>query len=249
MEQLRFPQDEILRLISVFFETYGRPPYRENKWFIEKMRDQYEGNYITNIKGDLKKLGFVTEKLVLTDKGKAYVRYFFDPFSGKAGIRVQGTASAGPQDDTFVDLDDLDHPSDVLIHFPNTSRSGRVLAVRVEGDSMREMGIFPGDLAIIELLGSSWWPSPQDVILTKYLPHNTERADDIEPNPADYVGPVIKVYLGRFGERGCRLGWKTSNDKNPFLIKADGILPIGRVIQVVRDYNYSGSYLPIQGMI
>lgn len=104
---------------------------------------------------------------------------------------------------------------------------------------MVEMGILAGDYLIIERQDSGWWPQPEDLVVTKYLPYNPKRSVEYEPNPNEYVGPVVKVYHRRFGERGCVLGWTKINDLNPYLINADELMPIGKVVGVYRDYRTS----------
>jgi len=92
---------------------------------------------------------------------------------------------------------------------------------------MVQEGILEGDYVIVEKQDSLWWPDPQDMIVAMYLP---ESAIDTE-----YVGPVLKIYLKRDGERGCELGWRKANEVNIFKIKARDLQPIGKVIGVYRE--------------
>lgn len=247
MDQLSPPQHEILHLIHQYIEENdGRPPYRNNMWFED--RTQYQGNYITNIKSELRRLQFVDDQLRLTEKGKAYIRFFFGSFTVQGvSVHVQGTAQAGPSNFTYIDIEELDRPSDESILIPNTFLNKDVFAVRVEGTSMEAMGILSGDYVIIERQDSLWWPDIQDLIVTRYLPHDPKRNSEVTPDLTDYVGPVVKVYLKRFEEKGCYLGWRKSNNQNPNLIEADDIMPIGKVIGSYRDYrNFKlpSSFLP-----
>lgn len=86
MNQLNTPQHEILRLIHEYIETYGEPPRRNNFWFEERLPPSYSGNYITNIKGELKQLKYIDDDLRLTNKGEEYVRLFFSPFTVRSAI-------------------------------------------------------------------------------------------------------------------------------------------------------------------
>jgi SOS-response transcriptional repressor LexA len=150
MEQLSIPQHEILRLIHEYIEEHGgRPPYRNNVWFED--RTQYQGNYITNVKGELRKLKYVDDQLQLTEKGREYVRFFFGAFTVRSVmVHVQGTARAGPDDKTYVDLSELDRPSDTITLIPNASLHKDSFAVEVRGSSMEALGILSGDYVIVE---------------------------------------------------------------------------------------------------
>lgn len=236
MDQLNTPQYEILRLIHLYIEEHdGNPPYRNNVWFLD--RTGYPGNYITNIKGELKRLRYVDENLRLTKKGENYVRAFFNPLAIQ-GVKVfvQGSVTAGPSDYALVNMDVLDKPSEHWIVIPNTSLVGSSFAVEVKGASMQALGILEGDFLIVERRDTDWWPDSSDMIIARYLPHNPSRPWGDVPDPTEYVGPVVKVFLEKRGKKGCVLGWTTSNELNIHQFEADELIPIAKVIGVYRDY-------------
>lgn len=68
---------------------------------------------------------------------------------------------------------------------------------------------------------------PQDMIVTMYLPDSGAATE--------FIGPVLKIYIKRYDERGCELGWHKANETNIFKIKARDLRPIGKVIGVYRD--------------
>lgn len=236
MEKLNYPLHELLRLVHEYIEENGRPPYRNNAWFRE--RTVYNDNYISNLKAELKILKYLNDDLSLGEKGKQYAKIYFSPFSVRSvEIYIQGIATAGPTDNTIVDLEKLNQPSNETISIPATSPQKETFAVRVSGRSMEALGILSDDYLIIERQDSLWWPLPQDLIVTKYLPHNPNRSYEYSPDPDEFVGPVVKIYLQRSGEKGCHLGWRNSNEQNPYLINADGLMPLGKVIGIYRDYR------------
>lgn len=238
---------DVLKAIHDFTEEFGKPPYRNNKWLSEQTG--YEGNHLTNIKGELKKLGYLTDDLDLTSRGQQYVRVHFGAFAVRGvEVRVQGKVKASPGSDVLANYSDFDTPSDYTISIPSVSRDKDCFALRVDGPSMVAQGILPGDFVIVERQDSLWWPERQDMIIARYLPHNPDRnlQDNIfveeSIENADYVGPTLKIYLQRFGENGCELGWRTDNDHNPYVIKADHLIPLGKVIGVYRKID---SVLPL----
>lgn len=234
--KLNPPEHEIFKLILEYIQEYGTPPYRNNIWFEE--RTIYQGSYISNVKAELRKLKLIDDELRPTSRGKAYARLHFGDFTvNGVEIRVQGSVSASPSEDLLVNLEDLDIPSEDTILLPNSSPTQDTFALRVSGPSMKEVGIFDGDYAIVEMQDSLWWPDPQDVIIANYLPHDPKRSRDYKPNQADFIGPVIKVYKCRFQERGCELGWRRANEKNPYIIYADELRPIGKVIGIYRNLS------------
>lgn len=215
---------EVLKAISDYIEEFGKPPYRTNKWLSE--RTGHESNHITQIKRELAKLKFITENTDLTNSGREYIRNHFGPFVVKSvSIHVQGKASAGPSE-VSVNLDGLNHPSERTINVPSSSNKD-IFAIKIEGVSMVQEGILDGDYVIVEKQDSLWWPEPQDMIVTMYLPDSE--------TVIEFVGPVLKIYLKRDGERGCELGWHKANETNIFKIKARDLRPIGKVIGVYRE--------------
>ena len=225
-EQLPLPPrfHETLKAISDYIETFGKPPYRSNKWLIDQTG--YESNHITQMKAKLVKLNLITVNTDLTSKGREYIRNHFGPFVVKSvSIHVQGKASAGATE-VSINLDDLDIPSNQTINVPSLS-SKDIFAVKVEGHSMVQEGILDGDYVIVEKQDSLWWPQPQDMIVTMYLPDSG--------TATEFVGPVLKIYLKRAGERGCELGWHKANETNIYKIKARDLRPVGKVIGVYRD--------------
>ena len=140
-------------------------------------------------------------------------------------IHVQGNASAGPSE-VRINLDNFKFPSKKIINLPSLSNKD-IFAIKVNGISMVQEGILEGDYVIVEKQDSLWWPEPQDMIVTMYLPDS--------PTATEYVGPVLKIYLKRDGERGCELGWRRSNETNMFKINARDLQPIGKVIGVYRE--------------
>jgi SOS-response transcriptional repressor LexA len=215
---------ETLKAISDYIEEFGKPPYRTNEWLSK--RTGYGSNHITQMKRELVKLKLISENTDLTPVGREYIRNHFGPFVVKGtSIHVQGNASAGPSE-VSVNLDDLNFPSDHTINVPSLSNKD-IFAVKVEGISMVQEGILDGDYVIVEKQDNLWWPSPQDMIVTMYLPESVTETD--------YVGPVLKIYLKRDGERGCELGWRKANETNIFKIKARDLQPIGKVIGVYRE--------------
>lgn len=215
---------ETLKAISDYIEEFGKPPYRTNEWLSEQTG--YESNHITQIKRELFKLKLITENTDLTVKGKEYIRSHFGPFVVKGvSIRIQGSASAGPSE-LDISLDDLNSPSNEILRLPSLSNKD-IFAIKVEGVSMVQEGILDGDYVIVEIQDSLWWPEPQDMIVAKYLPE-TEMA-------SEFIGPVLKIYIKRDGERGCELGWHKANEKNIYKIKARDLQPIGKVIGVYRE--------------
>jgi SOS-response transcriptional repressor LexA len=215
---------EVLKAIFDFIERFGKPPYRTNRWISEKTG--YQSNHITQIKRELVKLKLITENTDLTPKGKEYIRKHFGPFVVKGvAIHVQGSASAGPSE-VSINLDNLKFPSKQIINLPSLSTKD-IFAIKVEGISMVQEGILEGDYVIVEKQDSLWWPEPQDMIVTMYLPDSATNTE--------YVGPVLKIYLKRDGERGCELGWRKANETNIFKIKARDLQPIGKVIGVYRE--------------
>lgn len=215
---------ETLKAISDYIETFGKPPYRNNKWLSEQTG--HESNHITQIKRELVKLKLITGNTDLTPKGREYIRNHFGAFVVKSvSIHVQGKASAGPSE-VSVNLDDLDFPSTQVIDVPSVS-SKDVFALKVEGLSMVQEGILEGDYVIVEKQDSLWWPEPQDMIVTMYLPDSR--------TATEFLGPVLKIYIKRYGEHGCELGWHKANETNIYKIKARDLRPIGKVIGVYRD--------------
>ena len=195
----------------------------------------YTSNHITQIKGELVKLKFLSEDgTSLTVKGKEYVRSHYGPFVVKSvGIRVQGIAKAGPVN-VDINIDDFDNPSENTINIPSLS-SNDVFALKVSGNSMRREGIFEGDYVIVEKQDSLWWPSPQDMIVTRYLPSDADYVAVSQISPSDYLGPVLKIYIKRVGENGCELGWRRFNEDNQYIIQALDLKPVGKVIGVYRN--------------
>lgn len=227
---------EVLKAIHDYIEEFGKPPYRDNQWIAEKTG--YTSNHITNIKSELKKLRYITEDLYLTSVGQEYMRIHFGAFIVRGvDIRVQGEVKASPGDNVFVNFDDFDTPSDETISIPNVSTDKDVFALKVVGPSMQELGILNQDFVIVEKQDSLWWPEPQDVIVARYLPHDPKRNFQDYEDPDNYIGPVVKVYLQRFGESGCELGWKRENETNPYIIQADHLIPIGKVKGVYRKID------------
>jgi SOS-response transcriptional repressor LexA len=215
---------ETLKAISDYIETFGKPPYRSNKWLSEQTG--HGSNHITQIKRELVKLKLITANTDLTPKGREYVRNHFGPFVVKSvSIHVQGKASAGPSE-VSINLDDLDFPSTQVIDVPSVS-SKDVFALKVEGLSMVQEGILEGDYVIVEKQDSLWWPEPQDMIVTMYVPDSG--------TTTEFLGPVLKIYLKRYGERGCELGWHKANETNIYKIKARDLRPLGKVIGIYRD--------------
>ncbi len=215
---------DTLKAISDYIETFGKPPYRNNKWLSEQTG--HESNHITQIKSKLVELKLITENTDLTSKGKEYIRNHFGPFVVKSvSIHVQGKATAGPSE-VSINLDALDFPSQQIINVPSLS-SKDIFAVKVEGLSMVQEGILEGDYVIVEKQDSLWWPEPQDMIVTMYLPDSK--------TDTEFLGPVLKIYIKRDGERGCELGWHKANETNIYKIKARDLRPIGKVIGVYRE--------------
>lgn len=215
---------ETMKAISDYIETFGKPPYRSNKWLSEQTG--YESNHITQIKRELVKLKLITENTDLTPKGREYIRNHFGPFVVKSvSIHVQGKASAGPSE-VSINLDDLDFPSTRIINVPSVS-SKDIFALKVEGLSMVQEGILEGDYVIVEKQDGLWWPEPQDMIVTMYVSDSGAATE--------FLGPVLKIYIKRYGERGCELGWHRANETNIYKIKARDLRPIGKVIGVYRD--------------
>lgn len=194
---------DVLKAISDYIDEFGKSPYGKNGWISEKTG--YGSNHITQIKGDLLDMQFLTADAYLTAKGKEYIRLYFDPFVVKSiEVRVQGTATAGPTD-VDVEIEDLLAPSSRIIEIPPIS-SKDVFAVAVQGISMEKEGILNGDFVIVERQDSLWWPSPQDMIVASYLPASANYGKTSQISPTDFVGPVLKVYIRRVGENGCELG-------------------------------------------
>lgn len=227
---------DVLKAIHDYIEEFGKSPYRDNKWISEKTG--YESNHITNIKSDLKKFGFLTEDVALTSKGQDYIRFHFGAYNVQGiELHVQGIVKAGPGNEVYANYDDFDTPSEQTIFMPDVSPDKDYFALKVSGLSMTELGILNGDYVIVERQDSLWWPDPQDLIIARYLPHNSMRGSDGNVDYEDYVGPTIKVYIKRFDEHGCELGWRGDNDKNPYVIKADHLIPIAKVIGVYRTID------------
>lgn len=254
MEELNFLRDRILCLVPQYIaENNGRTPYRKNQWFIDKIME--EGDYqneedfiykdkntlVSNAKKWLREHGYTNEKDALTEKGQKYIHFKSTPLIVQSTVVcVQGMVKAGPADnDVHVEIDELREPSGDILFLPDVPQDRECFAVKVEGKSMEEMGIFSGDYVIVEIQNSMWKPEPNDMIVTRYLPHDPNRSEEYEPSDDDYVGPVVKVYKKKFGERGYQLGWRKFNERNPYSINADALKPIGKVIGVYRDYRKS----------
>jgi SOS-response transcriptional repressor LexA len=217
----------VLKAISDYIEEFGTSPYHKNNWVME--RTGYESNHITQIKGELVKANYLDKNTHLTPKGKEYIRKHFGPFVVKSiEIRVQGTATAGPSEMT-ASINDLFVPSENTVNVPCESSTKDVFALLVKGISMKAEGILDGDYLIVEKQDSLWWPDPNDLIVTTYLPY------EIKPTALEYQGPTVKIYLRRVGEKGCELGWKRNNETNPYIILALDLKPIGKVIGIYRN--------------
>lgn len=234
IEKLPNRYHEVLKAIYDFIQEFGSPPYRNNGWIAERTR--YEGNHITNIKRELREIyHYLDDQANLTPSGQSYIRQHFGAFAIKAmHIFVQGTVSAGPSEDTLINSSSFEIPSDEQIKIPDTSSDNDVFALKVVGQSMIELGILDGDYVVVEKQDGPWWPDRQDMIVTWYLPHDPNRKNVVNVDDSEYIGPVVKIYQQRFGEKGCELGWRSTNEINPYLIKADDLKPIGKVIAVYR---------------
>ncbi|MCA9886400.1 MAG: hypothetical protein KC708_25680 [Anaerolineae bacterium] len=104
MEKLNDPLHDMLKLTHEYIEEHGRPPYRNNAWFRE--RTVYNDNYISNLKAKLRDLKYLNDDLNFSEKGKRYAKIHFSPFSVRSiEVRVQGSATAGPTNDTIVNLE------------------------------------------------------------------------------------------------------------------------------------------------
>lgn len=227
---------DVLKAIHDYIEEFGKPPYRDNKWISE--RTGYESNHITNIKSELRKYKLLTEDVTLTSRGQDYIRFYFGAFSVQGiELRVQGTVKAGPGSEVYANYDNFDIPSEETVFLPSVSPDKDCFALKVSGSSMTELGILNGDYVIVEKQDSLWWPEPQDLIIARYLPHDPMKDSDESYDYEDYVGPTIKVYIKRFDEKGCELGWRGDNDKNPYVIQADHLIPIAKVIGVYRSID------------
>ncbi len=98
---------DVLKAVHDYIEEFGRSPYRDNKWIAEKTG--YESNHITNIKGELRKIGFLTEDVGLTSRGREYVRSHFGAFNVQGiELHVQGKVKAGPGSEVYANYDDED---------------------------------------------------------------------------------------------------------------------------------------------
>jgi len=244
MKPIRLPLnlDELLKAIHDYYIAFGKPPYRKNKWLCDQLNQS--SNYISNMKSELIKMRYLTDRLEFTPRGREYYQIYFGAFSVEgAEIRVQGLVSAGSSDEALVNYDEFGSPSDKTIMIPNVSMEKDVFALQVNGSSMVELGILEGDYVIVEKQGDLWWPQPQDIIITKYLPHDPNRSLYEETDPDEFQGPVLKVYLKRVGERGCKLGWKRNNENNPYIIEADALQPIAKVSGVYRDIKSSSVFM------
>lgn len=239
--ELSYRENETLKLISKYISEHnGKPPYRNNRWFEHQPGYTWTSNDITNIKAALRDKGYIDEYTRLTDKGKRYIHWHFGDFAVQASeIRVQGRVYASPTDETVAaTIENLDNPSENVLTIPNVSRHSNSFALQVDGESMVAMGIFPGDYVIVEKQDSLWCPEAQDVIVTDYLPHDPNRRyDESVPSQNEYVGPVLKIYKPRIGRPRHELGWGKRSGQNPYLIQADDIRPIGKVVGVYRDYR------------
>lgn len=233
-QQLPLRLHNVLKAIYDYTQENGKPPYRNNQSLSEMTG--YASNHITNIKSELKKYQYIDDNLHLQKLGEDYIKIHFDPFTVRnAEIRLQGKVRAGIGEDVIVNNAELDIPSDETISIPGTIADKDTFALKVDGRSMEALGIFPGDFVIVEKSTDHWWPKPQDVIIAKYLPHVPNRGAVDNVDPDEYIGPVLKVYHQRFGEKGCELGWRRNNESNPYFIKADDLIPIGKVTGVFRS--------------
>jgi len=234
LEKLPNRHHEVLKAIYDHIEEFGSSPYRNNIWIAE--RTHYEGNHITNIKRELRKnYRYLDDQVNLTPAGQAYIRQYFGAFVVKAmQLFVQGTVSAGPSESTLINYSSFDIPSGEQIRIPHTLPDNDVFALKVVGQSMVALGILDGDYVVVEKQDSLWWPSRQDMIVTRYLPHDPDRRNVENVDDTEYIGPVVKIYQQRFGEKGCELGWREANEINQYLIRADDLKPIGKVIAVYR---------------
>lgn len=236
---------DVLKAIYEYTEENGRAPYRNNRVLSEKLPTR-STNDITNCKRLLIDGRYLTEELELASKGIDYVRHYFTRALSVRGVRLllQGEVRASPGDvDAFANYEEFDRPSDTFIVVPEVPSEQDVFALRVTGPSMEEIGIFDGDYVIVEIR-DGWWPQPQQLIVTRYLPHNPKRSLDDHVEESEFVGPVLKIYFHRFSEQGAELGWKRRNEQNPYIIKADRLKPIGNVIGVYRDQKNLNSRLP-----
>lgn len=239
--------EDILNLIHQYsLDNVGRAPGRSNKYFIDELEKRrgitYKTNRISNVKSELKRDGYIGDDYSLTDKGRVYLGLPPDSSLVRGSVvRLLGTVQAGPTvADIHVEYSALGEVSGETetILLPNVPNNKRICAFEVEGESMVEMGIFSGDYILVELKESTWWPDQGDTIIATYVPHQPARSEEDEPSDSEYVGPVVKVYKERFGEKGCQLGWQKFNARNPYLIRADALKPMGKVIGVYRDYQH-----------
>ena len=236
---------EVFKAIYEYTNENGKPPYRNNRVLSEKLPNR-STNDIVNCKRLLIEGRYLTQDLELASNGIEYVNHYFLRAFTVRGVKVllQGEVRAGPGDlEALANYEELDRPADSYIVIPDISTERDVFALKVTGPSMEEIGIFDGDYVIVER-NDAWWPDPQQLIITRYLPHDPKRSLDDHVEDSDFIGPVLKVYFRRFGEQGAELGWRRHNERNPFVIKADRLKPVGKVTGVYRDQRNLNSRLP-----
>lgn len=255
---LSIRQELILELVFRHIVEKGAPPAaRSNEWF--SRNSDMPTQSITDRKRELCNKGYLEilgGKLVPTQKADSYreaLRRAQVQADGVIGspfrvlssqVRLQGTVRAGPlgpiHDGVRVHMDDLSIPSDEVITIPNVRLDGHlpIFALEVKGNSMANEGILEGDYIVVERW-PSWRfgvPSPQEMIVTEYLPEEAAVGVD-EVSPDEFVGPTVKIFEKQLPGKEYVLGWKRDNKGNPWKVVTRELRIVGLVIGVYRDFR------------
>jgi SOS-response transcriptional repressor LexA len=238
-------EHELLQTIFQYLKEFGGPIPRSNSWFAGQINRK--SNHITQLKRKLREKKYLDAQNMPTQKARDYIKNLekntmevqvYDV--PKSLIGIYGEVVAGfldpDRDGVHVVLDELDNPTETFLVIPDTAPDRQVFALKVVGQSMEQEGIFEGDYVLVEKLGRFEQPSPQDMIVAKYLPKESEPTDrNALINPDDLVGPTVKIFVRKFGKSEVELGWRKDNKGNPWAIRTKELHTIGRVVGIYRN--------------
>jgi len=230
---------QLLNIVHRYINEHGELP-------ISKQLVDDSGLSLKNLLTVAKRLeknGFIEKhgKLIgLTKKAEHFFSGVLRPIRPNSvaptQVQIIGTVKAGKTTTEELEVN-MSSGGDFIL-LPETKLEKNSYALKVVGRSMEHEGIFDGDFVIVEEYDISEWPQQGDLIVAKYYPLDSEKEHQIDDIPeSEYMDLTLKIYSEQINSdrKIYRLGWKKSNQSNPYIILASRLIPKGRVIGIYRN--------------
>jgi SOS-response transcriptional repressor LexA len=229
--------EEKLLLLIYHYTIDHTGEYPQDKWLQDRI-GYANPSGVGNLKGKLRKKGYLQGQTQLTDKAWEYCKRRSDRVV-PTSFRLYGTVRAGKlhADYTEAVIDDwMSDDIDEMINIPSITVSGDLCVLRVVGQSLEHEGIFENDYVIVQRAGNDERPRNEELIIASYLPFEDEVIVDDPSNIEAYlVGPVVKFYHET--RNGVLLGWRKDRNSSPdeYRIQTNYVKFLGRVVGVYRS--------------